>query len=63
MIFEWLKKKNDVNQGEGPSNGAGEQKKQRFNEINNGNEMQLNELVQFVGLQYIFWIPEVAVNN
>lgn len=38
-------------------------KKQRFNEINNGNEMQLNELVQFVALQYIFWIPEVAVNN
>jgi hypothetical protein len=25
--------------------------------------MQLNELVQFVALQYIFWIPEVAVNN
>jgi hypothetical protein len=49
-----IKKKNDVNQGEGPSNGAGEQKKQRFNEINNGNEMQLNELVQFVALQYIF---------
>jgi hypothetical protein len=25
--------------------------------------MQLNELVQFVALQYIFWIPEVAVKN